>query len=127
VTKVVLDASALLAVLQLEAGADVIADRLGHAHISVVNLSEVVGKLIDGGASLDAARRIIGVLTLSIEDVDEAMAYAAAALRPATRKAGLSLGDRMCLALAQRMAVPALTTDNVWHGLDVGVEIRVAR
>ena len=50
-----------------------------------------------------------------------------AALRPLTKTQGLSLGDRVCLALAQRLGLPALTTDSAWNNLDAGVEVRVVR
>jgi PIN domain nuclease of toxin-antitoxin system len=123
----VLDASALLAVLQLEAGGDTVADKLGRAHISSVNLCEVVSKLIDKGTTIERARHIIETLALSVEDTDEALAYAAAAMRSATRQAGLSLGDRMCLALGQRMGAEILTADKSWAKLNAGVTVTVIR
>jgi PIN domain nuclease of toxin-antitoxin system len=58
---------------------------------------------------------------------DGPMALRAGKLRAAARSRGLSLGDRACLALAQREGLPALTADRAWAGLDIGVEVRLIR
>ena len=126
-SKVVLDASALLQALQIERGAEKVAEHLGYAHMSAVNLAEVVSKLIDNGHTLLSARRIVNSLAIKIEDVDEAQAYVAAALRTPTRKAGLSLGDRFCLALAAKLGAPVLSADKGWAKLDLGVEVILTR
>lgn len=125
--RIILDASALLAVLQLEPGGDFVADRIAQAHISAVNFSEVVAKLIDKGHTLAAARSAVELLSLKVEDVDLPLAYAAAALRSATRQYGLSLGDRICLALGARLGAPVLTTDKLWAKLELGIEVTVIR
>lgn len=126
-TKVVLDASAILAVLQLEAGADVVADHLANAHVSAVNVSEVVAKLIEKGQTLADARKVIDMLAFTIEDFDIALGFAAGALRRPTKPYGLSLGDRACLATAAKLAVPVLTTDRLWAKIDIGVDVKVVR
>ena len=126
-SKVVLDASAVLAVLQFETGGDVIVERLRDAHISAVNLTEVVTRLMDKGQSFDRARHAVDTLTMTVENVDAAQAYFAASLRSATRKSGLSVGDRFCLALGARLGAPVITTDKNWAKLDLGVEVIVAR
>ena len=97
-SKVVLDASAVLAVLQFETGGDIIAERIRYAHISAVNLTEVVTRLMDKGQSFDRARHAVDTLTMTVEEVDAAQAYFAASLRSATRKSGLSVGDRFSVA-----------------------------
>lgn len=126
-SNVVIDASVLLQALQIERGADAVADYLGQAHISAANLCEVVSRLMDKGQTLYSAQRIVGSLALKVEPVDEAQSYAAAALRTSTRKAGLSVGDRICVALASRMGVPVVTADKAWAQLDLGVEVIVTR
>lgn len=124
---VVLDASAALAWLRAEPGADVVETRLRAAAlspvISAVNLSEIYQKLAQRG--VDAARTLGQLRTLGIrtEPVDTDDAIAAAKLWPATRAAGLSLGDRCCLALAARLGGPALTADTAWAALDLGVTV----
>ena len=124
----VLDASALLAMLHGEPGGDQVADALDDgAVISAVNLSETVARLTDTGRSPEDIERLIKDTAVEVIPFDEELAYAAGLLRPSTRHAGLSLGDRACLALAQRLGLPALTADRVWQGLSVGVDIRVIR
>jgi PIN domain nuclease of toxin-antitoxin system len=100
VNEVVLDASALLAFLNQETGKEVVAEFLPGAAVSAVNLSEVVAKLLEATMPVDAVRSALGDLGLDVRPFDAEMAYAAGALRTTTRKRGLSLGDRACLALA---------------------------
>ena len=124
---VVLDASALLAVLRDEPGAERVGARLEGASIGAVNLSEVVAKLIEDGVPEREIRRAIGRLELDVHPFDLEHAYAAGVLRPATRPLGLSFGDRACLALAQSLGAMTLTADRSWARLDVGVAIEVIR
>ncbi len=124
---VALDASAVLALLAGEPGAEEVAAALPRAVISAVNLSEALAKLVDAGVPANEARTALRTLTLEVSPFDEEAAFAAGALRPATRGAGPALGDRACLALAAARGIPAVTTDRAWRGLRVGVPIRVAR
>jgi PIN domain nuclease of toxin-antitoxin system len=128
VAETVLDASALLAVLQAEPGAEPIAAALkGGAFISTVNLSEVVSKLADARVPEGDIRTIIDSLGLHTVDFDSELAYSAGLLRPATRQAGLSLGDRACLALALQLGAEAFTTDRAWTDLRLDVVVHVVR
>lgn len=113
----VLDASALLPLLQNEPGADIVLQRLPQAMISAVNLSEVVAKLADYGVPPQRARTALEGLDLDVREFDAAAGYAAADLRDATRALGLSLGDRACLALAIQSGAAAITADRVWARL----------
>ena len=126
-SKVVLDASALLAVLNQEPGSDRWADSVAGAAISAVNLSEVIGKLVDLGVPEDDIRRIIEPVDLDVVPFDDTQAWTAGLLRRLTRTAGLSLGDRACLALGQRMKLPVLTADQAWKDLRIGVQVRLVR
>lgn len=128
-TKAVLDASALLAWLEDEPGADSVQDVLasGSAVMSAVNWAEVFAKLVDRGLSEEDLRRIRGSLDLDIRPFDEEAAFASASLRPVTRRLGLSIGDRACLALALREAVPALTADQAWSNLELELDVNVVR
>jgi PIN domain nuclease of toxin-antitoxin system len=114
---VVLDASALLALLQNEPGAEVVADLLPAGAMSAINLSEVVAKLMDHGMPQDDAREALDGLPIDIHPFDRDDAFAAGELRRVTRGAGLSLGDRACLALAMRLGVAAVTADRAWASL----------
>jgi len=127
VNSVVLDASALLALVYAEPGSDVVGAMLSNARISAVNLSEVAAKLAEGGMTAPDIRAALDGLGLSVVPFDADLAYAAGLLRPATKAAGLSLGDRACLALAARLGLPALTADAAWQRVDVGVDVRPIR
>jgi len=129
----VLDASALLAHLRDEPGADVVAEAIASgAVISTVNLAEVFSRVADRGvdpAKLAAELTQSGLLdgAITVEPFTAADAIDAGRLRPLTRDAGLSLGDRACLALARRLDAPALTADTDWQGVAHGVERRPIR
>ncbi len=128
-SKAVLDASAVLALLQGEAGADVVEQALpAGCAISVVNLAEILSKLAaDGGDAAGALGRIEELDdVLVIEPLEREDVLAMARMRPLTRDVGLSLADRACLALAKRLGAPALTTDRAWAGLDLpGIAVQV--
>lgn len=124
---VVLDASAVLAVLFDEPGAGEIAVRLDGALLSAVNYHEVVAKLVDRNSPTEEIIAMIGELDVVVVPVDRAQAEAAGLLRASTRAIGLSLGDRSCLALALSRGAVAVTTDRVWGSLDIGVAVEVIR
>jgi ribonuclease VapC len=124
---VVLDASALLALINAEPGGDVVAATLPEASISVINLAEVVTKMIDIGISLRDAWAEAADLVPVIVDFDAELGRRTAGLRASTRSLGLSLGDRACLALAEHLHLPALTADQAWGNLAIGIEIRLIR
>jgi ribonuclease VapC len=124
----VLDASAVLAFMLGEAGAGRVQQAIADgAVISAVNVTEVVTRQIDRGAPADEARLNVEELEVEVIPFDEDLAYRAGLLRPATKPAGLSLGDRACLALAERLNLPALTTDRAWSRVQVGIQIDVIR
>ena len=125
--KFVLDASALLAYLGSEKGAERIASRIGDVIISAVNHAEVVSKLILRGATLPAVQKALGYLDLDVIDFDRDLAEISGELIAHTSHLGLSLGDRACLALAARESLPVLTTDRAWSNLDIGVEVQLVR
>lgn len=123
----VLDASALLAMLHAEPGGQVVADLLETAAISSVNWSEVVQKTLDLQADSEGLRQSLEALGLEVLPFTAAVAETTAKLRSATRQAGLSLGDRACLATAAILGLPAITADRVWSDLGLPIEIRVVR
>lgn len=128
VSEVVVDASAVLAPLNQERGADLVAEAIAQgAAICTVNLSEVVGKLAEASMPEFAVRTAIDDLDLEAVDFGLELAYQAGLLRPQTRSFGLSLGDRACLALAQKRGVPVLTADRTWERLAIGARIQVIR
>ena len=108
----VLDASVLVAVLNRERGYERMVGFLWEGAISTLNLSEVVAKLLEYGLSEVSIRQDVGDLGLTVIAFDEALAFRAAALRAVTRRAGLSLADRACLATAQNLGAVAVTADH---------------
>lgn len=118
-TSVVLDASAVLALVRDEFGADKVAPHVGRAAISAVNLQEVVKELLLSGLDEATARELLDELRLDVRSHDADAAYAAAALHAQTRQYGRGLGDRSCLALAVQLNVPALTADREWKKVKV--------
>ena len=122
---VVLDASAVLALMDAEPGEDAVAAVLPGALLSSVNLAEVVSKLAERG--MPAAQAHADALALGIEVVafDSELALVAGALRPLTRAAGLSLGDRCCLALARSRRAAVLTTETRWDPIARTVDVKI--
>jgi ribonuclease VapC len=127
VSKVMLDASALLAYLLREPGAENVPASDGEAAISAVNFAEVVSVLTLRGVPAAVIRKQISRTTIDIVDFDGGAAEAAGLLVEKTRKLGLSLGDRACLVAASRTGIPALTADRAWKDVDVGVQIQFIR
>ena len=126
-SEVVLDASALLALLNAEPGAEKVAAVLSGAVVSAVNLSEVAAKLAEAGMPEASIRKALDGLALEVVPFDREQAYATGQLRPLTRPLGLSLGDRACLALAQQLGLPAVTTDADWANLELGIDVQLVR
>jgi ribonuclease VapC len=126
---VVLDASAVLALLFEEPGAEVVRAQLRTGVIGAANLAEVLAKLSDHGLPAVEAARAITILGLEVAPMTEAQARRSAELRPLTRAVGLSLGDRACLALAAELGAPVLTADRSWDSVAgaAGVSVQVIR
>ena len=124
----VLDASAVLAVLGGEPGADIVkAAIFDGATISSVNLCEVVGKLTEAGLSSDEVREVLDNLGLDVRDFDMRQALEAGILLGRTRALGLSLGDRACLSLALALGATDVTADHAWEKTWLPVKVRVVR
>lgn len=125
----VLDASAILAVLQAEPGGEIVSEMLRTevGHVSAVNLSEVVTRLAERGKLEPEIRADIEKLRLGTVAFDSEDAYQAGLMRPPTRQAGLSFGDRACLALAQRLGLPAVTADRGWTTLQLPITVQLIR
>lgn len=125
--RVVLDASALLAMIHREPGGSEVAASMSRASISAVNFAEAVSKLVEKKIPLPSLRLRLDDLGMRVHPFTAEMAYEVGELRAETRHLGLSLGDRACLVLARSLTAPALTTDRVWAALDLGVEVRLIR
>jgi ribonuclease VapC len=110
---VVLDASAILAFVQEEAGADAVERALlGHARCGAANWSEVAQKVLAAERDWDLVRALLTSYEIEIEAVSTEDAERAA--RRWRRGEGLSLADRLCLGLAERLDAEVLTADRAW-------------
>jgi ribonuclease VapC len=123
----VLDASAVLAVYFDEAGAGEVRAALPGALLSAVNYTEVIGKALDRGDTLAASLHKLAAMGVEIVAHDARLAQRAGELRPLTKRAGLSLADRACLALAERERLPVLTAGRSWKALGLGFDVRLIR
>jgi PIN domain nuclease of toxin-antitoxin system len=127
VSRHVLDSSALLAWIHDESGAEVVADVLEESVIGAVNLAEVAAKLADSGYEDAAVRRTLERARVEVIPLSATTAESSGLLRPITRTAGLSLGDRACLALAIELDLPALTADRRWKHLRTRATVELIR
>jgi ribonuclease VapC len=123
----VFDASAILAFYNGETGTEVVSSMLSNGFISAVNYTEVFTKLIDRGFTPEDLSVVRDEFKPIVVEFSELQAKTAAELRKTTRNAGLSLGDRACLALAKDRSATVITADRVWANIDIGVEVMVIR
>lgn len=124
-----IDASVLLAVIRGEPGWQLLISRITHSLVSTVNIAEVVARLVDLGMPEAEVLTLIAQSQLTVVPYDLEQALVSGSLRPLTRRAGLSLGDRACLALARVKGLPVLTADRAWADLagDIGVTVELIR
>lgn len=127
----VLDASAILALLREEPGAHRVLEVIDGSYLPTANLAEVLSKHQDWGlgeAPVVAELRDLGCTFVPIT-VDDAQVQARvrATDQRARVRGRLSLADRLCLAVALRLELPALTADRAWAELDLGVDVRLIR
>ena len=116
---VVLDASAVLAFVQGENGADRVLPYIGDAIVSAVNLQEVIKEMMADGLVPEQVAEILAGLRLDVRPHDEQAAYAAAALAGQTKQYGRGLGDRSCMALGLSLSLPILTADTEWTRVEI--------
>jgi ribonuclease VapC len=128
VNRIVLDASAILAVIGGEPGAEKLSpDMLARAVGSTVNLAEVQTKLVSRGWTTEQAWEDATSPVREVVSFDEEQARIAGDLVIQTRHRGLSLGDRACLALGIALKLPVYTAEKAWRKVKVGVRVHVIR
>lgn len=128
--RIVLDSSALLAILHEEPGVEIFTrqfDLLENAAMSAVNIAEVYGKLVERGIDSEDAWEAATAAVPEIVDFDNEQAKIAGGLLPQVRRLGLSLGDRACLALGIALKAPVYTADRAWKNVSVGIAVHVIR
>ncbi|MGB3584877.1 MAG: type II toxin-antitoxin system VapC family toxin [Roseiarcus sp.] len=124
-TELVLDASALISMLRKEPGGEAVAHVLAGARMSVVNFAEVVSHFTHAGVPQAELREIFATIGLSLVDADAELAWSAGRLRRTTAEAGLSLGDRFCLALGARDRLPVWTADRQWRTIADKLDVEI--
>ena len=129
--KIVIDTSAVIALINKEEGFEVVEKHLGNAIISSVNFSEVITvvnrELFKTENERAEGLKLIKNTFSHIVEFDAEQAITAASLDSITKKYGLSLGDRACLALAKSQKLPVLTADKVWKELEIGIKVQLIR
>lgn len=124
----VIDASALLAWLQEEPGAEVVEGYLFGSFVSAVNLSEVLQKSLAEGIESAGIVEDLSEIGLSFKGFGTAEAAVAAGMWPVAKRLGLGLADRACLATAVVLGVPALTADRPWREIEwEGLSVELIR
>jgi ribonuclease VapC len=125
----VLDASAVLALLNQETGADKVEQALllPATCMNSVQFAEITAKLIMTGIPSAKVQEIMTELAIPIIALNEKIAFESALLMPLAKPFGLSLGDRICLATSLTIGVPALTADKIWLQLKMLVNVELIR
>lgn len=125
----VLDSSAIMAVVNREPGRDAVVPYLANAACSANSIAEVATLVAEKGLGRAKIEALLTTFDLDVHAVDRGLALDIGLLRPTIRAAGLSLGDRSCLALAAKLGLPAITADRAWAKIasEIGVEVRVIR
>ena len=124
-TTIVLDASALIAMLKKEPGGDKVAQVIGDTKITAINYAEVISHFCHAGMPVAEVDAMLSPLPMVVVSADEKLARLAGHLRTMTSSAGLSLCDRFCLALAQLEKLPAWTSDRNWQAIAEAVQVEI--
>ena len=125
---VVLDASAVLALIRAEPGSERVEEVIGQGIISAVNLQEVIKELLASGLAMEGVETILGELRLDVRCHDRNAACAAASLYEVTKRYGRGLGDRSCMALGISLGRPVVTADREWRHISIdGLELHHIR
>ena len=126
--KVILDSSALLALIKNEEGSSVVEELLGSIIMSSINISEVASILLDSEMDTEQVSKAIEPFIDSIIDFDFEYSILCASLKKSTKHLGLSLGDRACISLGIKLELPIYTADKIWAELKLdNIDIRLIR
>ena len=128
-SEIVLDASALIAMLKEEPGGEQVRSVLSRSRLSAANLAEVVSHFVRLTVPADELTRTLDQLPLRVVVVDQSIGALAGRMIASTGRLGLSLGDRICLATAKLAGAQAMTADRAWRDVAelVGVEVVTIR
>lgn len=125
-TACVIDTSAILAYAFAEKGADKVERWIDEgAAVSALTIQETVSKLCQTGMGLEEADELVRALGLAVHVLDLDLAVRAGGMFALTKAFGLSHGDRACLALGQKLAMPVVTADKAWSKVARNLGLRV--
>lgn len=124
---IVLDASALMALLLREPGSEIVAERISESAMSAVNLAEVLARMSRERVAPRALVPKLDALGLTIVDFDQPQAVIVSEIREFARGEGVGLGDCCCMALALHQAWPVLTADRIWTKLGLQIDVQLIR
>jgi PIN domain nuclease of toxin-antitoxin system len=124
---IVLDSSAIIAVLKKEVGAERVLLVSDGAPVSTLIVAEVASWLVVHDIDENEIHRVIDDFNLVVHSFHQPQAIATGLLIAKARRRGLSLADRACLILAMELGMPVLTGDRAWRDLDIGVEVQLFR
>lgn len=124
---IVLDSSAILAVLLKEPGRDFVLDRIQGAFATVVTFCETLTVMVRNKSDARSEAEAILALGVPIVPVAQSLAIEAASMIAKTQFYGLSLGDRLCIGLGKELNAEVLTGDRVWREINLGAKITLIR
>lgn len=124
---VVLDSSAVIALLLNEPGAEKVSCYEGHTAMSAINLAEVCIRMVEIGVAEDKIRQFLSAIRVQVYPFDVEQAYAVSKFRNLARKYGMSLADCACIQLGKQLNLPVVTGDRAWTRVDLGVEVDLIR
>ncbi|MBP7189682.1 MAG: type II toxin-antitoxin system VapC family toxin [Rickettsiaceae bacterium] len=110
----ILDSSAIIALIFEESGHEIACDALSNAIMSSINYCEVIS-ILSQKIPLEEIKPILQKLITKVIEFDEEDAFLCGALHQKTREYGLSLGDRACISLGEKLNVPVYTADRIWE------------
>lgn len=126
--RVILDASALLALIQEETGAEIIKPLLKFSVMSAVNVTETLSVLQRTNISPEEGLTLITDIVTTIVPFDLEQAEQVAKLHPLVQPQGLSLAGRACIGLGIKLQIPIYTADRIWDELKLdNIDIRLIR
>lgn len=126
-SKAVLDASAVLAVLRNERGAENVIPHLRGSLISSINYAEVLCILREGGGDPEMGELAINGLQIERVAFDSEHAQLVASIYTRTLGTTIGLADRACLSLGLKHGLPVITSDSDWRKVDIGVDVQLFR
>ncbi|ESA37135.1 protein domain protein [Leptolyngbya sp. Heron Island J] len=124
---VVFDSSAIIALIKEEPGHEIVRPYVHEGFSLTVNFAEAVAYFARTISSKAVLWEILAPFMDGIVPLNKETSFLTGYLSRETKRQGLSLGDRACLALGISKKMPVLTADKKWAELDLPVDVRLIR